>query len=168
MIGSPFGFVSVITHRFDLYNLAPLACVLTAYNSVRVHGLITLGLGIAYVILVIALALWSGWGIASVAAAGAIVWTMRNAVFLSSYAAFVMGLRWSAFYWPLRFGMLSTLCISLAGKLVTRFGLPKSWLEILVCGATIIISNASIAYGAILNRAVRDLLWRLLPRRAHA
>ena len=85
----------------------------------------------------IALAIWSGCGVAGVAAAGAIVWTVRNAVFLSSYAAFVMGLRRSAFYWPLTIGMLSTLCISLAGKLATHFWLPKSWLEIIVCGAAI-------------------------------
>lgn len=142
MIGSPFGVVSVITHCFDCYNLAPLAFVLTACDHGKVQGLITFGFVIAYVILVIAVARWSEWGVAGVAATGAMVWTIRNAVFLSSYAAFVMGLRRSAFYWPLTIGTLSTLCISLARKLTTHLWLPKSWLEILACGATIIMLSA--------------------------
>lgn len=163
-------FLLIMLVGYLAFNLAtkPLAAILTAYNRVKVQGLVTLGLGIAYVILVIALALWSGWGVVGIAAAGAIVWTIRNVVFLSSYAAFVMDLRWWAFYWPVAIGMLSTLCISLAGKLVAHFWLPKSWPELFLCSAAIGTAYLIIAYATVLNRENRDLLWSLLTRRALA
>jgi len=66
-------------------NLAirPLAYVSTAYNRNKLPALITLVLGVANVVLAIVLARWSGWGVAGVAAAAAIMWTIKNVVFLS-------------------------------------------------------------------------------------
>jgi membrane protein EpsK len=150
-------------------NLAvrPLAYVLTAYNRVKVQGLITIALGAANVALAIAFARWGGWGATGVAAAAAIVWTIKNVVCLSSYSAVVMRQSWWTFYPPLVTGALSTLGITLAGRWVSQLWWPQSWFTLGVAAAVIGAAYGVIAYAFSLNRSDRDLLWSLVDRRSH-
>ena len=108
----------------------------------------------------IALALWGGWGAAGIAAAAAIVWTVKNVVFLSSYSEVVLRLRWWTFYAPLLAG------INLAGRWVPQLWWPESWLAIGVAATAIGAAYGVIAYALSLNRSDRDLLWSLLNRRS--
>ncbi|MBJ6128546.1 lipopolysaccharide biosynthesis protein [Microvirga splendida] len=150
-------------------NLAvrPLVYVLTAYNRVKVQALLALGLGVGNLALAVSLAYWGGWGAAGVAAASAIVWTVRNVLLLSSYSASVMGLKWWAFFVPLTFGMLGTLGITVVGRLASEFWWPGTWLELGMLAFTIAASYGVISIIIFLNRDDRTMLWGLLPRRLH-
>lgn len=148
-------------------SMRPLSYVLTAYNRVKVQGLFTLALGVVNAVLAIALARWGGWGAAGVAAAGAIVWTIRNAVFLSSYSAVLMRLRWWTFYSPPAAGALGTLCIALAGRFVSQLWWPTSWLALGAMAAAIAGLYGVIACAISLNRSDRELLWSFLNWRSH-
>jgi membrane protein EpsK len=144
-------------------NLAvrPLAYVLNAYNRVKVQGLVTLALGAANVVLAIAVAR-GGWGLAGIAAASALIYTIRNAVFLSIYSSVVMRLRWFSFFTPLLAGALGTLGIALAGRVAWHLWWPASWLALGGAAAVIAVAYAVIAYAFSLSRSDRDLLWSLL------
>ena len=113
------------------------------------------------------LVLRSFLGIAGVAAATAIVWTIKNVVFLSSYTAVVMRLRWWAFYAPLVAGALGALGIALAGRFAAQLWWPASWLALGVLATAITGTYCVIAYTISLNRADRELLWSFLSRRSH-
>jgi len=145
-------------------NLAvrPLSYVVNAYNRTKVEGLATLALGFVNVFVVIAVARWGGWGVTGVAAASALLFTIRNAVFLSSYSTFVMRLPWYAFYTPLLAGVLGTLGITLAGRFVSQLWWPASWLTLGGSATAIGIAYGVIAYAISLSRSDRDLLWSLL------
>jgi membrane protein EpsK len=149
-------------------NLAvrPLGYVLTAYNRIKIQSLITLPLGIANVALAIAFARWSGWGVAGVAAATAIVWTIKNALFLSTYSALLMRLRWWEFYAPLTAGALGTLGVALAGRFVSHLWWPASWVSLGFVSAAVSIAYCAIALAVSLNGSDRALLSSLMRRRS--
>jgi membrane protein EpsK len=150
-------------------NLAvrPLAYVLTAFNRVKAQGLATLAFGAANLALVIAVARWGGWGVAGVAAASALMYTIRNAVSLSSYTGVVMRLRWWAFYTPLLAGALGTLGVALASRFVSQLWWPTSWLALGVLATAIAAAYCLFACTISLDRADRDLLWSFLKRRRY-
>jgi membrane protein EpsK len=142
----------------------PLAYVLTAFNRVRLQGLLTLGLGFGNVALAIALALWSGWGVAGVAAAAAIAWTLRNAVFLSAYSAAVMRLRLWTFYPLLMVGVLGTVGVGLAARLSLLLWTEINWLTLFATAAAVSAAYVSAAYLVGLSRSDRDILRQVLRR----
>ncbi|MCP9234257.1 hypothetical protein NMG46_29375 [Mesorhizobium sp. LMG 17147] len=151
-------------------NLAvrPLFYVVTAYNQVKVQGLLTLALGLANIGLAIALARWSGWGVVGVAAAAAIVWTIKNCLFTSSYCATLLRLPWWSFYAPLTAGALGTLAIGFAGRFISQLWWPPNWLALGAMAVTIAVLYSIVAYFLSLNRSDRELLWSILDGRPHA
>ena len=101
-----------------------------------------------------------------VAAAAAIVWTLRNAVFMSSYGALVMGLPWWRLYQPLIAGALGTTGVAMTGWFGCHLFVPNSWIALGMM-ATLISGIYGVgAYLMSLNLRDRDLLWSL-PRRSH-
>jgi membrane protein EpsK len=149
-------------------NLAvrPLNYVVTAYNQVKVQGLVTFALGFANIGLAIVLARWSGWGMAGVAAAAAIVWTIKNCLFLSSYCAVLLRLPWWSFYAPLTAGALGTLTIGFAGRFISQLYWPTNWSVLGAMALTLAILYSIIAYYVSLSRSDRKLLWSILDRRS--
>jgi membrane protein EpsK len=149
-------------------NLAvrPLFFVVTAYNRVKVQGLVTLALGFANIGLAIALARWSGWGIAGVAIAAAIVWTIKNCLFSSSYCAVLLRLPWWSFYAPLTAGALGTLAVGFAGRFISQLWWPTTWSALGAMAAIVAIFYSMIAYYVSFSRSDRDLLWSILDRRS--
>lgn len=150
-------------------NLAvrPLLYVLTAFNRIRVQALLTVLIGLVNLGLAIALASWAGWGVAGVAAAGAIAWTLKNVFLLSTYSAAVMKLKWWTFYAPLFAGAAGTLGLAFAGRLATYLWWPATWLELGLIASALTIAYCILSYFLSLNRSDRDLIWSLAGRRAH-
>ncbi len=151
------------------FNLAarPLSYVLTAYNRVRVQGLVTLGLGAVNVGLAILLAGWAGWGMLGVAAAAAMVWTLKNVIILSSYSAVVMNLRWWTFYPPLAAGAVGMLVVALTGRIISHHWWPGSWLSLGLMAGVITLGYVVVAYTFGLSQADRVLVWSYLRKRSN-
>jgi O-antigen/teichoic acid export membrane protein len=105
-----------------MINLAvtPLFSINTAYNKVRLPGIVTLIMGIANFALAVLLALFSGWGYYGVAAAGAIVLTLKNAVFTPWYATKVIGVGVHTFTSAMFPGLVAGL---LLGGIATVLGI---------------------------------------------
>jgi membrane protein EpsK len=146
----------------------PLAYVVTAYNRVKVQGVIGFMLGITNIGLAIALARWMGWGLGGVAAATAIVLTIKNAAFLPSYCAVVMGLRWWSLYPLLIPGALGTLGVTLTGQLASQLFQLTNWLALGAAATGISAAYCVTVYVISLSRSDRDLLWSLLHQKSHA
>jgi membrane protein EpsK len=164
-----FDFLLVLLVAHLAVNLAirPLLYVITAYNKVKIQGILTLALGVANLALAVSFARWSGWGAAGVAAATAIVWTIKNVVFLSSYTAGLMRLPWWTFFAPLTAGALGTLAVALVSASVTELWWPASWLALGAMASAVAAVYAIVSYAISLNGSDRALLWSLLYRRTH-
>ena len=150
-------------------NLAtrPLSYVLMAYNRVKAQGLVTLALGVVNIALAIAFVRWGGLGAGGVAAAAAIVWTIRNAVLLSSYASVLLRQPWWAFYPPLTAGAVGTLSIALVSGFISQLYWPASWLALGVMATAIAAAYGVVAYAVSLNRSDRHMLFSLLRGGLH-
>lgn len=157
------GYLSVILATL------PLSYVLTSYNKVRIQGIVTLILGIINLALSVILAQWGGWGAIGVAASTAIVFIIRGLFFLSSYSAYVMGLRWWTYYQPLLGGAAGTLGVSLAAYELTRIWWPQSWLSLGSMSIAISLVYSVAAYYLGLSREDRRYLLHLIyePIRKH-
>ncbi|MCB0163497.1 MAG: hypothetical protein KDI79_04670 [Anaerolineae bacterium] len=142
---------------------APLSEVLTSYNKVRLQGTVTIILGIINVGLAFLLAWWGVWGAAGVAVAFAIVFTIRNSIFISIYTAHVMGLKWWIFVPRLSVGMIGTVLVGLCGYGLTQMWWPENWFALGAMAALVSLGYGVGVYFLGLNREDRNLLWGLLP-----
>ena len=147
-------------------NLAtrPLSYVLTAYNEVKVQGLVTLALGAANVVLAIAF-VQAGWGLAGVPAAAALVWTVRNVLFVSSRSAVLLGLRWYALNGHLAIGLLGMAGVAALGRIMCALWWPTDWLSLAAYVAVIALTYGAFAYFIFLAKADRELVLSALARR---
>lgn len=168
-LGPEFGeyhllLVVLVAHL--IFNLAtrPLGYVLTAYNKVRIQGLVTLALGVLNVGLALALAWWAGWGVIGVAAASAIIWTIRSVLFLSSYTAHVMRLPYTTFTTSLIPGAVMGLGVGLGGWALTLVWWPAGWLELGLAAALVTLVYLAITYTVALTPDDRSLLRSQLLR----
>ncbi|MHB2205432.1 lipopolysaccharide biosynthesis protein [Methylobacterium sp. CM6257] len=148
-------------------NLAtrPLAYILTAYNKVRAQAIVSLTAGVADIILALALARWSGWGVAGVAAATAFIWTAKNVLFLALYCASIVGARWWSFVLPLVPGLIGVLSVTLAGKILTHLCAPSTWLSLVTVAGTVALAYCVISYGCLVTGPDRRLIRGLILRR---
>ncbi|MFN3670477.1 MAG: lipopolysaccharide biosynthesis protein [Bosea sp. (in: a-proteobacteria)] len=156
--------IFLVCHLTVTLATRPLSYVLTAHNKVKLQGLVTLALGVANIALVVALARYSSFGAAGVAAAGALAWTVRNGVFISTYSATLMGLRWHAFYGPLALGVGVAVAIAMAGQVSARLWWPSDWFSLATTAAAISLAYCGLAYAIGLTAAERALLRGLAKR----
>lgn len=150
-------------------NLAgrPIGYLLTAHNKVKQQGLVTLALGVVNIALAVALALWAKWGVLGIAAATAIVWTLKNTLILPVYAARVLGLDWWAFLPRLAGGAAAVLGIALAGRAFVAIWPPLDWIGLAAIAGAISALYAITLMGLIIRPDDRRLISRLILRRAH-
>ncbi len=116
-------------------NLAvlPLFSINTAYNKMKIPGLISLAFGFLNFILAILLSVTFDLGIYGVALAGAIVLTAKNAIFTPLYAAYILGIKKTIFFKYL-FNGLFVLILSFAISYeLSNMGI-HSWIEIIYNG----------------------------------
>jgi membrane protein EpsK len=115
-VGEKFAFLAPLLVLMALHltiNLAvlPLFSINVAYNKIRIPGVVTLLMGGMNIALAIAIPLMAGWGFYGVAVAGAIVLTLKNAIFTPWYATKVMGTKASTFNASMLPGMIATIVI---------------------------------------------------------
>lgn len=148
-------------------NLAtrPLSYVLTAYNEVKVQGLVTLALGAANVVLAIAL-VRAGLGLAGVPAAAALVWTIRNVLLVSSRSAVLLGLRWYAFNGHLAIGLLGMAGVAALGRILCALWWPAGWLSLASFAAVIALAYGAFAYFVFMTKRDRELVSSVFARRS--
>lgn len=125
--------------------VVPLASVQLATSRVRTPGIVSLLMGCGNVLLAIALALWSGWGYVGIAAAGAIMLTLKNGFFTPIYSARILGLPWWTFLPDVGAGILGTLAVGAGTYLISLDWVLTSWVRLgLVAMATAVVYMGAI------------------------
>lgn len=108
-----------------------------AYNKVRTPGIVTFWMGIGNFLLEVILPFVTGWGYYGVAVAGAIVLTLKNAIFIPWYATKVLGIPRTTFMGSMFPGALAMLIIAGACRLINFF-VPISGLGPLIISGIIV------------------------------
>ncbi len=156
--------ILLLTFHLSL-NLAvlPLFSINVAYNQVRVPGVVTMLMGVVNITLAVALPLLTGWGYYGVAAAGAIVLTLKNGFFTPWYATKVLGVDVQTFTPSILSGIFATILVGVAaGALNTLFDIA-SLSMLVVYGMVVSLAYLLLVYKVGLNGYERRLFESYLP-----
>lgn len=136
----------------------PLSFVLMAYGAVRLQAVVTVATGVAFIGVALGLARWSGLGVVGIAAATALIWIIKNALFMPAYSAHVLGASMMAFIRPLGAGLIGFAAVALAGRLLTQLSGLTTWLSLGAAAALVTLAYAAMAYAVLLTDCDRRML----------
>lgn len=167
-VGEEFIFLAplmVLLTAHLAVNLAvlPLFSINVAYNRVRVPGIVTFVMGVGNFGLAIALPLLTGWGYYGVAAAGAIVLTLKNAFFTPWYATRVLGVGVHTFTRSMLPGIMATGLIGVATATLGAVLQLPALATLAIVGATIALVYLAGVWAFGLNGFERGLFESYLP-----
>jgi membrane protein EpsK len=143
--------------------ILPLLGVQLATNRVRVPGLLTLVMGGFNLGLALLLAGPVNWGLYGIAAAGAIMLSLKNVLFTPIYAAHVLGKPYLSFYREIALVAVNTSLVIVFCRLVSSLVTISSWLQLGMTAAACGLVYAVAAYGVVLSAEERQLIKKMIP-----
>ncbi len=152
----------LIGHLVINLSVLPLFPIETAYNKVKIPGMVTLGLGIVNICLAILLAVTFDLGIYGIALAGAIILTLKNTVFTPIYAAHILGIDKFVFIKNILSGPI-VLLFSFSVSLGFSWLGIDSWFELIVYASMVVIFLLAAIWTIILNNNEKELVLKMLP-----
>ncbi|MHC1626918.1 MAG: oligosaccharide flippase family protein [Methanoculleaceae archaeon] len=167
-VGEGFAFLAPLMALLTVHlvvNLAvlPLFSINVAYNRVRVPGIVTLFMGIGNISFAVALPLLTGWGYYGVAAAGAIVLTLKNAIFTPWYATRVLGVGAHTFTRSMLPGVVATVLIGAVTATLGAVVQLSVLTTLAVIGAAVALVYLAAVWAFGLNGYERRLFESYLP-----
>jgi len=155
-LGTPFIplaplMIITLCHLVINVGVLPLFNIEMAMNKVAVPALVTLFMGVLNFVLAISFVTYLDWGIYGVAIAGAIVLTVKNAMFTPIYAAKILRAPWYTFVKPYLAALGLLIGLMIFGCALNRCTIP---------GSLIHMASVSLTVGAIGLFAV----WLILPK----
>lgn len=146
----------------------PLFNVNVASNMVKTPGWVTLVMGVGNVFLAVALPLVLGWGVYGVAAAGAIVLTLKNAIFTPLYASRVLNTKSTTFNRAMLPAVVATVLTTGISYVINTVFVIADWWSLALAFAVIALIYLAVGWRWAMNPAERRLLLSLLPRHSMA
>jgi membrane protein EpsK len=157
--------ILLTVHLLINLEVLPLFSINTAYNRVRVPGMVTLIFGIGNFVLAVLLSLYTNWGFYGVAAAGAIVLTCKNAVFTPWYATKVLGVRSHTFTRAMVPGLAAGLLLGAIAFLLGFFLPLTSLIPLIITGGIIALVYAALVWKFGLSTDERTLFGSYIPEK---
>lgn len=155
--------VLLVAHLSVNVPTQPLSWVLTSYNKVRLQGIVTLALGVGNVILAVFFVKVVHLGAPGVALATAIVYTVRNGVFVSAYGARTLGQPRGNYYPMLLSGAAHCGAVAVASYFIVHMFGAGSWGSLVAAGAIVAVLYAAFVVRLSLTADERDAIGTLLP-----
>jgi len=156
----------VIGHLFINVGVYPLIyCVQPALNQVKLPGLVTFFMGIANVTCVYTLGVALDMGVVGVALGGAIVLSMKNAMFTTLHGAAVLGLPKTVFIRPLMSSLLVFLLILVINWLPVAnwAGFSSGYAYLGVTAAYLSAVSVVFIWFVLINTREKRLLADMIP-----
>lgn len=159
-----------ICHLFINVSVFPLFNLQTAVNKVRVPGLVTFSFGIVNVIVVYLLGIKCGMGVLGVAVGGAIVLTLKNAIFTPVYGAKILKLPLHTFIMPIGSSFVVFVFVILLSKVpVAEFlNCSSGWSYLLIQSVATFMCSCVFVWFVLVNRREKDLIVEMLPQKIGA
>jgi len=154
-----------IVHLFINVGVSPLFNLQTAANKVKLPGLVTFFMGIANVIFVYLLGITFGMGVVGVALGGAIVLTLKNAIFTPLYGARILKLPETAFMKPLVSSFLVIAFILVINQMPVAkwFGMISGYASLAATAVYILIAAAVFVWFVLISKQEKNLFLDMLP-----
>jgi membrane protein EpsK len=134
-----------------------------AYNKVRVPGIVTFCMGIGNFLLEIMLPLLTGWGYYGVAIAGAIVLTLKNALFIPWYATKVLGIPRTTFVSSMLPGFLAVFIIAGSCRFINFFVPISGFGALIISGIAVTIVYIGSIWTFTKGNAEYQMVMSMIP-----
>ena len=150
-LGSPFGHFAPLLFLMAIHlclslSMYPLWAVPLAADRMRTQGLVAVGIGVGNLLLGLFLAKSCDWGLYGLAAAGAVMLTIRYVVFAPLYAARVLNLSYGTFFRGLLPILLATLSTIAVCRLILWRWALSNWIELGMAVLAVSLLFAAIVY----------------------
>lgn len=143
--------------------ILPLLGLQLAANRVKVPAVVTVVMGLGNLVLALVLAGPMHWGLYGIAAAGAIMLTVKNVFFTPIYGAHILGRSCAVFFRELALIVGVTLVTVLLCRAVLWIGPIARWDELATASLGISALYALIAYRLILTDEERKMARKMIP-----
>jgi len=157
----------LIGHLCINLTVLPIFAVQIALKKVKIPGIVSILMGICNLSLAILFPLIFGWGMYGVAAAGAIVLTLKNAIFTPLYGARILKSSWYTFMRPIFPGIIATIAIAISSFCIAYNINPSSWTDLIICFGVISLIYASMIFFVVLRNDEKFFLLSLIPTKVH-
>lgn len=154
----------ILLHLTVNLSVTPLFLINICYNKIKLPGIVTLITGALNLLLAIFIPITFGIGEYGVALAGAIVLTLKNALFTPWYAARVLGIRTQTFFYEMSMGVLATFALFGTSKIIALFSNAHSWIGIVTSSTLIAIVYASIVWFFMMSLSEKLLCMNIIRR----
>lgn len=131
--------LTLLPQVFSVY-IYPLYTVNTITCKLKVPVTLSLIIGVMNIIIVFLLLKFTSLGVYAVAGVSSVLWIFRIFLFVPTYAAHNVNVKWTTFYGPLLRGVVNIILTGGIFVLVSTFIETNTWLEfIVVCGICAIV-----------------------------
>jgi membrane protein EpsK len=156
-----------IAHLFINVGVSPLLNLQTAANKVKLPGLVTFFMGIANIVCVYLLGVVFGMGAVGVALGGAIVLTLKNAVFTPLYGARILKLPVFVFIKPLVSSFLVIVFILIISQMPVAkwFGMISGYTSLATTAVYVLIASMIFIWFVLITKRERNLFLDMLPEK---
>ncbi len=145
-------------------SFTPLPNIFMASNKVRLPGMVQVALGLLNLLLAIMLAGPLHWGMYGVAAAGAIVLTVKNLLFTPFYSAHLLNINFFTFTGVVLPITAMTLAITLLGWCCSSMAHIVNWHALILASAGMSLVWACLTYCFFLSAGERSIVKSLFIR----
>jgi len=169
-VGAQYAFLAplmILMTAHLVVNLAviPLFSINSAFNKVRLPGIVALITGICNFALAVILSLFTGWGYYGVAAAGAICLTLKNAIFNPWYATRVLGVGVYTFTKSLVPGVVAGLLLGAVAIILGIFLPLDTLIPLILTGGILALVYFVLMWKVGLSIGERKLFGFYLPEK---
>ena len=167
-VGEKFAFLAPLMILLAIHltinlSVLPLFSVNVAYNKIQVPGILTLLMGGLNIALAFSIPVLFGSGFYGVALAGAIVLTLKNAVFTPWYAARVLGIDGLAFTKSAITGLVPTIIVTAASAITGIYVNIASMTSLVLVGGILGLVYMILIWKFGLTAFERELFRSYLP-----
>ena len=158
-----FLLVLMVFHLSINLAVLPLFGIQTALNRVKIPGMVTLVMGIINLLLALFFTIVLKWGAYGIAAAAAIVLTLKNVIFTPIYGAYIQKMPWYTYIRTVVPGVVITLLVGLVSFGSTLLMRIDSWVSLIFIGGAIAVLCLGVLFLFGLKEEDKTLILGFLP-----
>ena len=155
--------VLMLSHLVINLPVMPLFAINIAYKEVRIPGIVTLFMGIGNFLLAVVIPYLTGWNYYGIALAGAIMLTLKNAIFTPWYATKVLGIPRTTFLNSMIPGVVAMVLTGVTASLIANYLQISGTIFLLICGILLTSVYIYVLWEFCLKRSEREILDSFVP-----
>lgn len=156
--------LSILPNVFSVY-IYPLYSVSTITRKLKVPVLVSAMIGVLNIIIVFVLLQTTNLGVYAVAGVSSILFILRILLFVPTYAAHCIGVKWTTFYKPLIRGVICNVVMLLVFALIRSVCHIGNWLEFVAVCAVAAVCGYAIAFCILFEAKDRKKVLAKLKRK---